>query len=416
MNPAAYTEREGNLPPGLPGGPGPLLFCADIGTSSLKAALIDTRGVLYAYAREAYDVYNVPAPASWEAAFYRAWDAFAPLVRDAGPPAAIIISGNGPTLVPVTENGDSLVPIFWFDPVKPCPGIRSFFLPRVKAFEENRQEDHKRTKIFLSSQEWLSWRIGAEPVTAVPHAAYEPYYWDDAQCAALDLDRGKFTPFVKMGSVIGRTAGGIPVAAAGPDFIMALIGTGVLEPGMACDRAGSSEGINVCTASPGTLPAFPLRVLPHAAEGLWNVGAVIARSGKLLDEFMKSPQCRFQSREEVLEEFISNPGSPGGAALKEIVLQFASALDALEAAGFPLEELVLSGGQAKSPLWNQYKADYTGRTLLEPEIIDAELCGNAVLGALILEGGTLREKAAGMIRIKKRYTPARKSDKMFKGG
>jgi xylulokinase len=201
---------------------------------------------------------------------------------------------------------------------------------------------------------------------------------------------------------------------------------------MACDRAGSSEGINVCTGKKPLYPlpevpgAFPLRILPHAVEGYWNVGAVIPRSGKLFDELMASPPYRHRSEAEVLKELVTNPASPGRKALEEVAGKFNAALETLEAAGFPVRELVLSGGQAKSPFWNQFKADFTGRRLFEPEIPDAELAGNAVLGALALREGSpldasvnfgvkLRERAAGMVRIKKRYIPGAKGTTLITG-
>jgi xylulokinase len=339
-------------------------------------------------------------------------------------PELIVISGNGPTLVPVTRDGVSLRPVFWFDEALPPPpglagragpegraGIPSFFLPRVRAFSERRREDYERTAFFLPPQEWLSWRLGASPVTVIPHGGYEPYYWDKEQCAALGLDRGKFPPLVKMGAVTGRTSGtgplggGVPIAAAGPDFIMALIGTAVLEPGMCCDRTGSSEGINLCAAERPQEQFPSLRILPHAAEGLWNVGALIPRSGRRFDEFLAGNPYPLLSTGEILERLILGPPCPGKAVLEEMAGELNAALETLERAGFPAEELVISGGQAKNPLWNQYKADMTGRIFLEPEIIDAELAGNAVLGALILKGGSLRERASGMIRIRRRYTP-----------
>ncbi|MDR2663167.1 MAG: hypothetical protein LBC31_09250, partial [Treponema sp.] len=82
---------------------------------------------------------------------------------------------------------------------------------------------------------------------------------------------------------------------------------------------------------------------------------------------------------------------------------FLGSLEKLERAGFRTGELVLSGGQCEDPLWNQYKADISGRILKVPEIADAELAGDAVLGAAALEGGSIRERS--MIRIRHVYYP-----------
>jgi sugar (pentulose or hexulose) kinase len=94
---------------------------------------------------------------------------------------------------------------------------------------------------------------------------------------------------------------------------------------------------------------------------------------------------------------------------------FVDALHALEASGHLLRELTLSGGQCADPLWNQYKADISGRILKVPEIIHAELAGNAVLCEAALgspasetiraTAKSIRETAVGMIHIRETYTP-----------
>ena len=72
---------------------------------------------------------------------------------------------------------------------------------------------------------------------------------------------------------------GLPVVAAGSDFMAALIGSGATAPGLVCDRAGTSEGINYCSRRPSDDPR--LRDLPHAVEPYWNVARdpVVDRSG-----------------------------------------------------------------------------------------------------------------------------------------
>jgi len=54
-------------------------------------------------------------------------------------------------------------------------------------------------------------------------------------------------------------------------------------------------------------------------------------------------------------------------------------IEHLEEEGYRIEGMRLSGGQAKNPYWNQFKADVTGRWLAIPEIEDGELAGNACL-------------------------------------
>jgi xylulokinase len=225
-------------------------------------------------------------------------------------------------------------------------------------FLRERPGEYEKTRYLLSSQEWLSWRLGADPVTSLPEG-YGPYYWDDGQCQALGIDPRKFPPFVRLGSVTGRLsqdaahrfaaqrpggaaegppAGqlpvGIPIIAGGPDFIMALIGAGTVEKGMACDRAGSSEGINCCAgnfvaSSAGNLPtkvgvasgglrpeetasaklsapalAGELRVLPHVIPGLWNVSVIIPSSGQLFEWYRVLTGQDGRPYEDIFQELI----------------------------------------------------------------------------------------------------------------
>jgi xylulokinase len=429
----------------------PLLFCADIGTSSLKAALIDTAGVQYRRVRVPYALPDgehgadsLSGADSWLNAFFTAAEQLSdeisvpsvsavdetsvPADSAAGeipvpPISALIISGNGPTLVPVTKTGGVLRPIYWYDAGLETGG-RSFFLPRVRSFMEQDPGGFARTERFFSPQEWLLWKLGGHPVTVLPHPGYGDYYWNEEECRALGIGGDLFPPFVNMGERIGTLdygrleavpsekvsallPPGIPLVAGAADFIMALVGTGVSRRGMVCDRTGSSEGINLCVTGKD-LERLPegktdLRILPHAFEGLWNLGAVTGESGRLLDRFLTESGRTGISHTALVEEIFRTPGHPGMGVLEKMGGLFLASLEKLEKTGFRIGELVLSGGQCEDPLWNQYKADISDRILKVPEIAAAELAGDAVLGAAALEGGSIRERP--MIRIRHVYYP-----------
>jgi sugar (pentulose or hexulose) kinase len=55
-----------------------------------------------------------------------------------------------------------------------------------------------------------------------------------------------------------------------------------------------------------------------------------------------------------------------------------AALDTLKDVGYPVTEMVICGGQAKSARWNRYKEKRTGCRFVEPPIPDAELAGDAL--------------------------------------
>jgi sugar (pentulose or hexulose) kinase len=184
-----------------------------------------------------------------------------------------------------------------------------------------------------------------------------------------------------------------------------------------------------------------MRALPHVKEGLWNVSLLVNSSGALFEWYRKHFRRRETPYEELLAELIPSSedaeifngeflwllGDPvtgvhpaaisesaalGRAVLCAIGFAVRDALETLEALGFPVREMRVSGGQAKNSRWNQLKADITGRTLTIPEIPDGELAGNAVLAAAALEGAgeagfqaALESAGNRMIRFREVYEP-----------
>ncbi|MDR0588934.1 MAG: FGGY-family carbohydrate kinase [Spirochaetaceae bacterium] len=442
-----------------------IILCADIGSSALKASFIDAEGHSHGFAREAYSRERLNRGAvtgsDWEKALVRAVGELSQQAPGLNPDA-LCISGNGPTLVPVTQGDESLPPLHWYRERKGAQGISeplpSLFIPYAAGFLQENPEEYEHTRYLFSAPEWLSFRCGAEPVTVLPSPLYESYYWDEIQCRKFGLDQGKFPPFVPLGSPIGRVSTGaaecfnlprgIPIIAGGPDFIMALIGVGAVEPEIVCDRAGSSEGINVCTPAPVYIPGF--RTLPHVEGGFWNLGAILPVSGRLFDWYRELTGQAGGGYDELLEELIGKsppadsgidlspgeglffpalpfPGKPskaglftvfpgllhragfGRAVLEALGFLVRDTLETFRAQGFPITEMRLSGGQGKNARWNQMKADLTACTLLLPEIRDGELGGDACVAARALgEFSSLPQAIAGMIRFSGSYVPSPK--------
>ncbi len=70
------------------------------------------------------------------------------------------------------------------------------------------------------------------------------------------------------------------------------------------------------------------------------------------------------------------------------------------------DELRIAGNPAKSDIWNQIKADITGKNILVPAAYDSELVGDLCVALYGLgEYKSLSEAALQLVRIKKSYTP-----------
>ena len=186
---------------------------------------------------------------------------------------------------------------------------------------------------------------------------------------------------------------------------MALLGTGVIKAGMVCDRAGTSEGINICTEEP--VYAQGLRTLPHPCEGLWNLSGLIPESGELFELYRKESFQTDFAYEKTIDDIFNKKTKEalaGMAVLERIASNVRQVLDIFAKRGFHITKMRVSGGQAKSALWNELKANLIGCTLSAPQIADGELAGNALLCATALGFYPDWQAAVeNMIRIESHY-------------
>ncbi len=456
------------------------ILCADIGTSSLKAAFITEDGTIVKFIRLLF-----PHPVhavDWVQTFFAAWRSL---------PAdyaieAICISGNGPSLVAVPQNrrapeasinaagrvpkihinvdrhlfAASLPPddvmngiidaakndtlFLWNEPApqgltvsgpqrSTVPALQegtasippagaSLFLPRIAAFRAKYPDVFDSAVQLFSGPEYVSYLLTGAAVTSLPDPRYEAAYWSKEElflfAEALHIDTenlaGLLPPFAAAGTVIGHFCG-IPVIAGVPDFIAALIGTGTLTAGTACDRAGSSEGLNVCISQPRR--AEKTLLLPSVMPDLWNLSSVIPSSGAAFSDFLIAHGLRGNDYIAAMERIAAEPFAASGAYpatfagqgrafVEELAFRIRHGCDLLEEASGFHPVYTLSGGQAHNAIWCQMKADMTGRNFALPAFADGELIGDAALALYGLgRGDSLASIAQRLIRIKRYYEP-----------
>jgi len=86
----------------------------------------------------------------------------------------------------------------------------------------------------------------------------------------------------------------------------------------------------------------------------------------------------------------------------------------LEELHIPVNEIRVLGGGARSDIWNQIKADITGKTILRTENEEAACLGAAILaGKAIGLYSSVKEASKNMVRIKKTYTPQPKNTEIY---
>ncbi len=94
------------------------------------------------------------------------------------------------------------------------------------------------------------------------------------------------------------------------------------------------------------------------------------------------------------------------AIMEGVAFQYAEILDLVRNLGIELTEATIVGGEAKSDLWNQMKADVTGLKVWVPEVPDAAALGSAILAGI--GGEAYKDVSEGVertVRFRKCYNP-----------
>jgi xylulokinase len=424
-----------------------LILTIDIGSSSLKGALITPAGKIFSYHRIPFShFFRTREAIHWVSAF----KTLVSLLPDKNI-TAVSISGNGPTLVPLNKKDTLTGPVLFWRDNPPIAGIESFFLPGIIDFRQNRPDQWKETTSFLPTAEFFCWMLTGEKKASSPHTGFNSKMWAVPELEKHNIDPLLLPPLTDYRLPIGEIGKdaasrwdlpvGIPVFSPGSDYIASLLGTNTLAHGKVCDRAGSSEGINYCSLT--RTNNVKLRSIPHLIPELYNTAALLFQTGYCFEQFktslgygntgynelMKGIIVRKPDIDDLL--FIHNaPDNEQFHGMKEsydplermtaivrcIAFAFRQGIELLEKDGLPLKRITISGGQAKNRYWNQFKADISGKTLDQPEITDSELAGCAVLALTgMTRNQTLEQTASEIVRttisycpdpeIKKAYTP-----------
>ena len=398
-------------------------FCIDIGTTSLKAALISECGFVFASTVVRFSSKEIQNPFEiancWKNSFFEAGKNLEVSNYDL---VAICISGNGPTLTSVCDN--QTFTLLWNNnsvSVKNPIQTKSIFLPRLLLLKENFSEIWQNSQVILSGPEFLIYELTNSKVTILPENRFIQAYWQKEELLEYEISDKLLPDYVPLGYKAGfvksenleklNISGSkkIPVFCGGPDFITALIGTNTLSVGKICDRSGSSEGINLCTDKPIQKEGF--RNLPSVIPQLFNTSYLLPDTGTRFTEWKNSSEWKTKSYEECIKFLLQNKNDKGYKIIFEIANEVKSAFEKIieqrqllsEKIDFPI---ICTGGQAKNPLWMQFKSDITNLDLCVTNCPDAELMGNAIIANTQLKNyKTLKEAADTMVICDKKYLP-----------
>jgi xylulokinase len=321
--------------------------------------------------------------------------------------------------------------------------------PRPWASKKNEPGLYEKTRFFLGCPEYLACALTGAARTVFPSAGFDRWFWNADILGRLDLDEAKFPPFISPGESFGTLlpaiagrfgfARNVPVIAGGPDFYVAILGAGAVSPGRACDRSGTSEGINAGTEK--RLTDRRLMSYGHPVKPFWNLSGIISTTGKAL-EWARNLLGLADFGEFFSLAAASPPGAGGlvflpylagerapiwdsaargvfrglslstdraglaRSVLEGVCFAIRDVIAVMEESGARVGELRVSGAAAENGLLNQIKADITGAEILIPAHREAELLGLAIIGARALgKYASLAEAAAALVRVESRREP-----------
>lgn len=299
---------------------GALLLGVDVGTSSAKAVLADTRGEFFATATEAYQ-YSVPSlggaeqdPDDW----WRGVCAATRSLLESNPDAAkrvtgIAISGQGVAAVVLDAQNKALrKAMLWMD-TRPSSQAASLELqagvkiaaisgkqaaaynvePKLMWLREHEPELWSKVNWFTTTTGYVTYRLTGRRVMNHSDAGILLSYdlkqrcWSDELIHEIGLSRALYPELAECDEVIGYLSEeaaseigllpGIAVMAGGEDTSSAGLAMGVYRSG----DVQLSMGMACTVYTPTRKPTLDARLLafPHVVRGLTLIGGSLVSGG-----------------------------------------------------------------------------------------------------------------------------------------
>ncbi len=272
-----------------------LLLAIDVGTGSVRAALLTASGETLAFAAEEHEQivpqygWSEQRPDDW-------WAGAVAVIRrvlDTLPGAAarlaaigacgqmhatVLVDADGrPALeaVPLWNDKRNRVELDRFTreqpwqallPVAGNPPSVAWWGFKLQWLKAHRPVAYARTVGVLSPKDWINFKLTGAVAIDAPEASCTYLFdvqrggWSDALAQRLGIDPSLLPPIREPHEVLAGVSPraatetglpeGVPVVVGISDYPAALLGSGVTAPGLASDVTGTSTLLTLCTAAP----------------------------------------------------------------------------------------------------------------------------------------------------------------------
>ncbi len=483
------------------------ILSIDNGTQSVRAMIFDPEGNLISKTRVPITEYKSPQPGMTEIDPLIFWksvcEACNQLWQQIDFPKSLIravaVTTQRSTLINLDKNGEPLRPaIVWLDQrrtegLKPVSGLwgLAFLLSGMRDtvaylqaeaecnwLRTHQPENWQKTDKYLLLSGYLTYKfIGEYKDSVGSQVAYIPFdykrqTWSgkfDWKWQAVPMDKEILPELVPPASILGYISekaseetgipAGLPLIASAADKACEVIGSGCIEPHIACLSYGTTATINTTHKKyTEVIPLIP--PYPSAIPGYYNLELQIFRGFWMVSwfkrEFGQNEQRLAAERgvepEQLFDDLVNSvPAgsiglilqpfwSPGlkkpGPEAKGAIIGFGdvhtrahfyrSILEGLAYAlregaertskksGIPITEIRVAGGGSQSNAAMQITADVFGLPVARPHVYEASGLGAAIVAAVgVGIHANFQDAIKMMTRTSTEFTPDMEKHKIY---
>jgi len=351
-----------------------------------------------------------------------------------------------------------------------------FSASKILWLKENKPEIFEKTRVFLCAKDYIVYKLTGQPATDYSMASRTLLFdvrkrrWSEEICSAIGIPVEKLPPPKESTAIIGEVTReasektllprGLPVVNGGGDRPCECLGAGVTKEGRVNIGTGTGTVVEVPLSMPKIDEKARIPCCCHVIPDTWEYEAIIATTGASLrwfrDQFGMEEKAEAERTgrspyDLLIEEAASiKPGSDGllfypyltgafspkfnekvrgvffgvslshtkahfiRAILEGVAFQYFETFGILEDLGVKIEAASMVGGETRSEIWNQIKADIVGIEIRIPEVDDAAALGAALLaGTGTGEYSSLRRAAEEIVRIRRVYKPNMETRRLY---
>lgn len=461
-----------------------LYLAIDVGTGSLRAALVDRKGTILAIASREHEQivpqfgWSEQRPADWWAGTVEAIREVLTRVEDA--PARVVAlcacgQMHGTVLIdddgqlareaaPLWNDKRTLADVEGFAALHgpdeylartanpPSPAWPAF---KLRWIAEHDPAAMAAARTVLMPKDWINFKLtgvrAQDPTEASMSFLMDAATgdWSDALLALTGVPRALLAPLRDPVDVLGGLTpqaaarlgldAGLPVLVGAGDYPVALLGSGVMAPGMASDVTGTSTIVTLLHAAPvidpevsnvatvegnwgsltlldagGDAVRWARRAFHENRRSYAEVSAAAERAGAGSGNLFFLPYLsgeRFGDHRNSRAQFFGLSAAHGlpelhRAVLEGVAFSVRQRLGALQADGRRPERFVAASGGAKSRLWLRIKASMYRVPYLVPTELECGVVGAATMMAVAVgDAPGLAEAVGRMVSFEQEIPP-----------